>query len=182
MHEPYSDRADGWRGILLANESSFEGLVDDWVRGGWQVVRSPLFLQSPKLRTDEVLIICDLLADLKNVHAIGDRANSLVLSAFAPHLPSSAPLNPLRLRIEHAQILTLPALTEVVAKGVIASYQPTHGTSDMGYAEDRMGSRIEGAYKWRSVVDGGGRISALIPHSCAYFQGRADELTHHQLD
>lgn len=135
-----------------------------WTTGFGVVGRSyvrPLFLQSPKLRTGQVLIFCDLLSALKNVHAIGDLANSLVLSAFAPHLPSSAPLNPLRLRIEHAQILTLPALAEVVAKGVIASYQPTHGTSDMGYAEDRMGSRIEGAYKWRSVVDGGGRISTL---------------------
>jgi predicted amidohydrolase YtcJ len=96
---------------------------------------------------------------LQNVHAIGDRANTVVLDAFAPHLSPSADR---RLRIEHAQLLTPADLDRIVDLRVIASYQPTHATSDMSYVlaklgPDRMNRR--GNYAWRSVLDGGGKIA-----------------------
>lgn len=110
-------------------------------------------------------IFADALAVCQNVHAIGDRANTVVLDAFAPHLSSSAATadgNPHRLRIEHAQLLTPADLDRVVDLGVIASYQPTHATSDMGYVLAKLGpARMarKGNYAWRSVLDGGGRVA-----------------------
>ncbi|CAG8649088.1 1475_t:CDS:10 [Cetraspora pellucida] len=61
-----------------------------------------------------------------------------------------------RFRIEHAQILTLDDIKRVGELRIIPSMQPTHATSDMKYAEQRLGSeRIKGAYAWRSFIDAG---------------------------
>lgn len=91
-------------------------------------------------------------------HAIGDRGNRLVLDAYAEALGEDGEAR--RWRIEHAQILEpgdLPRLSEL---GVIASMQPTHATSDMSWAEDRLGpQRILGAYAWRKLRDDGARLA-----------------------
>lgn len=93
------------------------------------------------------------------VHAIGDRAvrNSLDAFAFAQEKSDKSDL---RNRIEHSQVIALEDLPRYAALGVIAAYQPTHCTSDMYWAEDRIGSkRILGAYAWRRMLDSGARIA-----------------------
>ena len=65
-----------------------------------------------------------------------------------------------RWRIEHAQILAPEDLPRLAALHVIASMQPTHATSDMPWAEDRLGpQRINGAYAWRKLRDSGARLA-----------------------
>jgi hypothetical protein len=92
-----------------------------------------------------------------NSHAIGDRANRAVLDAYAAVLGGP---NDKRFRVEHAQIVD-PADFELFRKyGIIASMQATHATSDMRWAEKRVGpARIEGAYAWRKFLALGVRIA-----------------------
>jgi predicted amidohydrolase YtcJ len=68
----------------------------------------------------------------------------------------------LRMRIEHAQILDAAEVPRFGKLGVIASMQPTHATSDMPWAESRIGAArvAEGAYVWRSLLDAGAVIAA----------------------
>ncbi|HET8819539.1 MAG TPA: amidohydrolase [Xanthomonadaceae bacterium] len=90
-------------------------------------------------------------------HAIGDRGNRLVLDAYAGALEGHPGL---RWRIEHAQVLAPEDLPRLAQLGVIASMQPTHATSDMPWAGDRLGpERIHGAYAWRSLRDSGARLA-----------------------
>lgn len=93
-----------------------------------------------------------------NVHAIGDAGNRQILDGFA-RLPASASVN-LRHRIEHAQVVALSDIPRFRQLGILPSMQPTHATSDMNMAEDRVGAeRIKGAYAWRSFLQQGSRIA-----------------------
>lgn len=86
-------------------------------------------------------------------HAIGDAANRMVLDAYARALSESPQSRDQRLRIEHAQVLTAGDIPRFAKLGVIPSMQPTHCTSDMVWAEKRVGPhRIKGAYAWRSLL------------------------------
>jgi predicted amidohydrolase YtcJ len=91
-----------------------------------------------------------------NTHAIGDRGVRMVLDAY-----ESAGVRPEhRFRIEHFQVAAPADIPRAARLGVIASMQPTHATSDMPWAETRLGSeRTKGAYAWRSVLDAGGRLA-----------------------
>lgn len=93
------------------------------------------------------------------VHAIGDRANTLALDAFEKVLaPGEA--QRLRPRIEHAQVLTERDIPRFARLGVLPSMQPTHCTSDMRWAPERLGpERLRGAYAWRSLLGTGTRIA-----------------------
>jgi predicted amidohydrolase YtcJ len=92
-------------------------------------------------------------------HAIGDAANRMVLDAYANALKSVAQANGPRLRIEHAQVLAPEDIPRFAKLGVIASMQPTHCTSDMKWAETRLGpQRVKGAYAWRSLLDTGAHL------------------------
>jgi len=93
-------------------------------------------------------------------HAIGDRGNNIVLNAYEQAMQQDpAHSNDVRLRIEHAQILDPPDILRFKKLGIIPSMQPTHCTSDMRWAEARLGSsRIRGAYAWRSLLDDGNII------------------------
>ncbi|WP_223789097.1 amidohydrolase [Marinicella meishanensis] len=88
-----------------------------------------------------------------NVHAIGDRGNTEVIDLLArPAMKSSE----LRHRVEHAQILRLSDIAKFKQHNLIASMQPTHATSDMNMAEDRVGpERIKGAYAWQKLIQAG---------------------------
>src|SRR5690606_35132077 len=93
-------------------------------------------------------------------HASGDRGNRGVLDAYAKALGSDATSTDHRWRIEHAQVLSPEDLPRLAAMHVIASMQPTHATSDMPWAEDRLGpQRINGAYAWRKLRDSGARLA-----------------------
>ncbi len=94
-----------------------------------------------------------------NVHAIGDSANQQVLNAFS-ELGSKANAKQ-RHRIEHAQVIDIDDLKRFSELSIIASMQPTHATSDMNMAEDRVGAaRIKGAYAWKTLLDDNARIAA----------------------
>jgi len=95
-----------------------------------------------------------------NVHAIGDRGNRMVLDAFDSAL-KVVPKADHRFRIEHAQVLSAEDIPRFAKLGVIPSMQATHQTSDMPWAETRLGpERIRGAYAWRSLLNTG----VIIPN------------------
>ncbi|HKE92759.1 MAG TPA: amidohydrolase [Povalibacter sp.] len=94
-----------------------------------------------------------------NVHAIGDAGNRVVLDTFE-HRLTAAQRQSLRPRIEHAQVIAPEDIPRFAQLGVIASMQPTHATSDMNMAEDRVGhERIKGAYAWRTLLNTGARLA-----------------------
>ncbi|WP_368561833.1 amidohydrolase [Pseudoxanthomonas sp. UTMC 1351] len=128
--EDYSDD-HGNRGLLLTQPAAFESAVRKAKKCGVQVA----------------------------THAIGDRGNRLVLDTYARVLGNTKDSDH-RWRIEHAQVVALDDIPRFASLGVIASMQPTHATSDMPWAEDRIGpQRIKGAYAWRRFLGSGARLA-----------------------
>ena len=126
----YSDDPDN-RGLLLQQPDAFQENVQAAMACGFQV----------------------------NTHAIGDRGNRIVLDAYEAAMERLGATRG-RHRVEHAQIVAPADIPRFAALDVIASVQPTHATSDMYWAEDRLGhERIEGAYAWRSLLDRGARLA-----------------------
>lgn len=92
-------------------------------------------------------------------HAIGDLANNATLTAYAAALNQHKNKNH-RFRIEHAQIMRMSDIEWMGKLGVIASIQAQHATSDMPWAESRIGGeRLAGAYAWRKMLDNDVRIT-----------------------
>ena len=122
LHAPYSDAPDT-RGVLTFSLEALSELIAKTRDDNWQI----------------------------NVHAIGDRANSEVLSVFAPFTKAAVDH---RFRIEHAQHLRLGDAALFAEQQVIASMQPIHLSSDRPWAINRLGrQRIEdGAYIWRDLL------------------------------
>ncbi len=90
-----------------------------------------------------------------NTHAIGDSANVSVLRAYKKALANYPDA---RWKVEHAQIVT-PEDFDIFSKNIIPSIQPTHATSDMYWAEDRIGNdRIKGAYAYKTLLDKAGIV------------------------
>ena len=90
-----------------------------------------------------------------NFHAIGDRANQMVLDEFERTFSSTGGQE-LRNRVEHAQVIAVEDLSRFAELKVLPSMQPTHATSDKNMAEDRLGKeRMEGAYAWKTLIDSG---------------------------
>ena len=83
-------------------------------------------------------------------HAIGDRANRMVLDALEVSRKAGVGLH-LRHRIEHAQVLDPDDISRFVELGVIPSMQPIHATQDMQLAENHWGERSRYAYAWASL-------------------------------
>lgn len=133
MLEPYSDRPD-MSGSLLVNATILTQLANSWASFGYQV----------------------------NIHAIGDLANRLAVDAMEEALRDVCPDGDLsgcqaerRFRIEHSQIIHEDDQKRIHAIGIIPSIQPTHATSDMKYAESRLGPERtkREAYRMRSLLD-----------------------------
>jgi predicted amidohydrolase YtcJ len=92
-------------------------------------------------------------------HAIGDRGNRLVLDHYATVLGEDARSDH-RWRVEHAQIVSVEDIPVFERLYVIASMQPTHATSDMPWAEARVGrERLAGAYAWRRFLQANVRLA-----------------------
>lgn len=128
--EPYTDDP-GNSGLLLTPPEELKRVIEEAAAHGFQVA----------------------------THAIGDRANRLVLDTVEAVL-SPEGRERLRPRIEHAQVLHPDDLPRFNELGVIPSMQPTHCTSDMPWAGDRLGERrLHGAYAWRTLLESG----CLIP-------------------
>ena len=91
-----------------------------------------------------------------NTHAIGDSANVAVLRAYKEALDGKTDA---RWKVEHAQIVSAEDF-DYFSKNIIPSVQPTHATSDMYWAEDRVGpDRILGAYSFKTLLDKAGIIA-----------------------
>lgn len=91
------------------------------------------------------------------VHAIGDSGNRVILQQFAALLP---PGNDRRWRVEHAQIVDPADIALFGRFNIIPSVQPTHATSDMYWAEDRLGAdRIRSAYAYKDLLRQNGWIA-----------------------
>ncbi|RDX40455.1 hypothetical protein OH76DRAFT_1412962 [Lentinus brumalis] len=130
LYEPYADNPET-RGFMRVSPEVLNEFIPKFMADGWQV----------------------------NVHAIGDRANGLVLDAFEAAL-ASANVTALRPRLEHAQILAQKDMARFGDLGVIASVQPTHAISDMWFGEARLGpERVKGLYAFRSIIEHGARIT-----------------------
>lgn len=92
------------------------------------------------------------------VHAIGDRGNRNVLDVV--ERLQVATKSPLRVRIEHAQVLSPNDIARFGRLGVVPVMQPIHATMDKGFAEDRLGrDRLAGAYAWKSLMTTGARVA-----------------------
>ncbi|KQC31361.1 amidohydrolase [Flagellimonas eckloniae] len=91
-----------------------------------------------------------------NTHAIGDSANVVVLKAYKKALDN---MEDRRWRVEHAQVVS-EADFDYFKNGTIPSVQPTHATSDMYWAEDRLGpERVQGAYAFKKLLDKSGIVA-----------------------
>ncbi len=134
----YSDGALGSRGAaLLADYSDAPGNT------GLLIESEATLKQHAKRATG-----CGLQV---NIHAIGDRGNRITLNVLEE---ASSKDNPGRHRIEHSQVVELGDFQRFKNLGLIASVQPTHATSDMYWAEDRVGKeRIKGAYAWQKFAE-----------------------------
>jgi len=142
----YADGALGSRGAALIEDYS-----DDPGNHG-------LLAQEPEAYADVVRRARECGVQV-TTHAIGDRGNRSVLDAYAQVLGEEADSDH-RWRIEHAQIVAVDDIPRFFGLDVIASMQPTHATSDMGWAGDRVGEeRLAGAYAWRSMMDAGVRLA-----------------------
>jgi predicted amidohydrolase YtcJ len=124
--EPYSDDP-GNTGLLTTPPERIKSVAVRALRAGFQV----------------------------NVHAIGDRANRIVLDQFEAAL-REVPTADHRFRIEHAQILSYQDIPRFAELDVIPSMQGSHQTSDMYWVPNRLGwARAQGAYPWRSLLNTG---------------------------
>jgi len=85
-----------------------------------------------------------------NTHAIGDSANRFIIDLYAEYLKGP---NDRRWRVEHAQIVHPDDFNKFGSFSIIPSIQATHCTSDMYWADERLGEeRIKGAYAWQQLL------------------------------
>jgi predicted amidohydrolase YtcJ len=145
----YADGALGSRGAALLEDYS-----DAAGQRGW-------FVTAPD-RMAEVAVEARRRGWQIWIHAIGDRANRAALDAIegAERAVPDTPGGGDRPRIEHAQVVAAEDFARFGRLGVVASIQPTHATSDMPWAEQRLGpARILGAYAWRRLLEAGARLA-----------------------
>ena len=92
-------------------------------------------------------------------HAIGDRANRVALDVFEAVAKANGPRDR-RDRIEHAQVVAPEDFPRFASLKIIASMQPSHQTTDMRWAEQRVGpDRVKGAYAWSTLQKSGARLA-----------------------
>jgi predicted amidohydrolase YtcJ len=90
-------------------------------------------------------------------HAIGDSTNRVILDLYGKYLGEE---NNKRWRIEHAQIVDSADFVKFAKYKIIPSVQPTHATSDMYWAEKRLGQqRVKNAYAYRRLLDQYGKVA-----------------------
>ena len=111
----------------------------------------------PVLSYWELDSLCNIIAGLEfqgNTHCIGDSANALMLKIYGQYLE---PNNDNRWRIEHAQVIDTTDLELFSKYSILPSVQPTHATSDMRWAHERLCShRMVGAYAYRKLLETNG--------------------------
>ncbi len=137
----YADGALGSRGALLLEPYS------DNPSGSGILVNEPAFMQNVMEQAYAAgYQVC--------THAIGDSANRMILRMYAGILKGR---NDKRWRIEHAQVVHPEDMPKFGSYSIIPSVQPTHASSDMPWAGDRLGSaRIAHAYAYRELLSQNG--------------------------
>ncbi|HSC36803.1 MAG TPA: amidohydrolase, partial [Chitinophagaceae bacterium] len=139
----YADGALGSRGACLLQPYSD--------KRGWQG-----FLLNTPAHYDSVAALLIQKGFQMCTHAIGDSGNRIMLHTYGKYLKGK---NDLRWRIEHAQVVAPDDIALFGAYSVIPSVQPTHATSDMYWAQDRLGSkRIRTAYAYKALLNQNGWI------------------------
>ncbi len=133
--KPYSD-APETSGVLTEKPEELKPMFEEALRRGIQV----------------------------ETHAIGDRANRLILdlyeNAFKAVPPSERKIREPRWRVEHAQIVDPADILRFAKLGVIPSMQPSHAISDLFFGPARLGTeRLAGAYAWQSFLKAGSIIA-----------------------
>jgi len=133
--EPYSD-APETSGYLTQKEAELQPIFEEALRKGVQI----------------------------ETHAIGDRANRLILDLYEKAMkavpPEQRKIREPRWRVEHAQILSAPDIPRFAKLGVIASMQPSHAISDLFFAPSRLGKeRLGGAYAWQTLLKSGAVVT-----------------------
>lgn len=138
----YGDGALGSRGAVLK-----EPYTDQW--GHYGAMVTPV---------EEIEALAERLALSEfqmNTHAIGDSANIVVLRAYKKALEGKTDR---RWKVEHAQVIDAMDF-DYFEDGIIPSIQPTHATSDMYWAEERLGpDRVKGAYAFKTLLDRAGKV------------------------
>jgi predicted amidohydrolase YtcJ len=139
----YADGALGSRGACLLQP------YND--RFGWTG-----FLLSSQQHFDSVANIISQHGFQMCTHAIGDSGNRTILNIYSKYLKGK---NAQRWRIEHAQVVNENDFKLFGQYNIIPSVQPTHATSDMYWAKDRLGEqRMKGAYAYKQLLDENGWI------------------------
>jgi predicted amidohydrolase YtcJ len=139
----YADGALGSRGACLLEPYSDR---KDWTG----------FLLSSKEHFDSVANILYGKGLQMCTHAIGDSGNRVILNTYAKYLREK---NDLRWRIEHAQVVNAGDFALFGQYSIIPSVQPTHATSDMYWAGQRLGKeREKGAYAYKQLMDQNGWV------------------------
>jgi predicted amidohydrolase YtcJ len=133
----YADGALGSRGALMLDDYS-----DDAGNRGLQIESQEYYDSICRLAYANNFIVA--------THAIGDGGNRLVLDTYAKFLKEK---NDRRWRIEHAQVVHPGDFEKFAAYSIIPSIQATHCTSDMYWAEERLGRhRLSGAYAYQTLL------------------------------
>jgi predicted amidohydrolase YtcJ len=177
-------RYDGWLPLAsaqsLADQGVRTGQGDIWVRVGFlkgfidgtlgdgtAAMFEPFadregFLGLPRMtqeQLDSAVILADRLGFQIGIHAIGDKGSHMVLDAYEKAAARNG-THGMRHRVEHAQIIKPDDLGRFGQLGVIASMQQTHATTDMRFAETRIGvERAKTSYAWRSILETGGMLA-----------------------
>ena len=139
----YLDGALGSRGALLKNPYSDENKN----KGLTITTKEELFDLANKLSSKGFQL---------NTHAIGDKANEIVLDVYNYILKD---IEDPRWRVEHAQVVDEFDIQKFNSK-IIPSVQPTHATSDMNWADERLGrKRLNRAYAYKELLDWSGKIA-----------------------
>lgn len=139
----YADGALGSRGACL--------LAPYHDKPGWSG-----FLLSPQQHFDSVAAVLYQHNLQMCTHAIGDSGNRTILNIYAKYLKGK---NDRRWRIEHAQVVSPDDFNSFGAYSIVPSVQPTHATSDMYWAGDRLGAtRVKGAYAYKQLLQQNGWI------------------------
>jgi len=133
----YADGALGSRGALMLEDFS-----DDPGNKGLQIAEQEYYDKVCQLAYDNNYVVA--------THAIGDGANRLMLDTYGRFLKGK---NDRRWRIEHSQIINIDDFNKFGKYSIVPSIQATHCTSDMPWAEDRVGEeRIKGAYAYQTLL------------------------------
>ncbi len=139
----YGDGALGSRGACLLEPYSD--------RAGWKG-----FLLSDPAHFDSVARIIYQNDMQMCTHAIGDSGNRTILNIYGKYLKEK---NDRRWRIEHAQVVNQNDFDLFGRYSIVPSVQPTHATSDMYWAADRLGSeRVKGAYAFKQLMQQNGWV------------------------